>query len=116
MTEELPGGWTLQKLKVKSIEDRYTVWLTARRKGTPDAQRLVDFIEACGLEFAPAGLPAVAGVAPLVVAAMGDRYGAFSQMMMTSGFLVAEVKRAAGYEIDGRRQMPPGSVAQTAAY
>lgn len=42
------------------------------------------------------GLPALAGVEPLIVAQMGRRYGAFSQMTLTAGGLVAEVMYSLG--------------------
>ena len=51
----------------------------------------------------------------MIVARMGDRYGAFSQMTLTAGGIVGELMHSLGYEVAGRRDMPAGSVAQTAA-
>lgn len=63
-----------------------------------------------------AGLPALAGVEPMIVSRMGERYGAFSQMTLTAGSLVAEVMTSLGYKISGRKDMPPDSIAKTAAF
>ncbi len=61
------------------------------------------------------GLPALAGVEPMIVAKLGDRYGAHSQMTVTAGSLVGEVMYSMGYKVTGRKQMPAGSVAKSAA-
>ncbi|QUD90358.1 hypothetical protein [Phenylobacterium montanum] len=148
LTEGLAGGWTIEKLKARSPEERYTVWRNALRKGTPEALQLARAIEGSGLDYAEkggismsdprvlemrdiiesadgrkaciqataAGLPALAGVEPLIVAKMGNRYGAFSQMTVTAGSLVGEIMPSLGYRISGQRKMPDGSVAQTAAF
>ena len=55
MTDQLAGGWTLEKLRAKSPEERYTVWINARRNGSVEALELAKFIEASGLEYAPQG-------------------------------------------------------------
>ena len=62
------------------------------------------------------GLPALAGVEPMIVAKMENRYGAFSQMTVTAGSIVGELMPTLGYRISGQRKMPAGSVAQTAAF
>jgi hypothetical protein len=148
LTEQLPAGWTLEKLQAKTPEERFNAWSNARGKGTPEALRLVRFIQDSGLDYHPSGgislsdprviemkeiiespegrkaclealaegLPALAGVEPLIVAQMGARYGAFSQMTLTAGGLVAEVMTALGYRKAPARKMPPGSVAKTAAF
>lgn len=62
------------------------------------------------------GLPALAGVEPMIIEKMSSRYGSFSQMTLTAGGIVGEVMRRQGYDIaDTRGKMPPGSVAQMAA-
>ncbi len=55
MTEPLPGGWTLQKLKAKTPEERHNVWRNAMARKTPEGLALAQFIEASGLAFAPSG-------------------------------------------------------------
>ena len=70
--------------------------------------------EAC-LEKTRAGQPALAGVEPMLVKAMGARYGGFSQITVTAGSIVGELMRSEGYDVVGQRKMPPGSVAKTAA-
>jgi hypothetical protein len=147
MLEQLPGGWTLERLKAKTPEERFTVWQNARRLGTPDALSLARYIETCGLDFAERGgmslndpravemqeiiespegraaclaatekgLPAMAGVEPLIIAQMGSRYGAFNQMTNTAGALVGTLMMSLGYRLAGRGNMPQGAVAQTAA-
>ena len=62
-----------------------------------------------------AGLPALAGVEPLIVERMGDRYASHSQITVTAGSLVGQVMYALGYEKAGQAKMPDGSVAKTAA-
>lgn len=147
MSEQHAGGWTLEKLQARSPEERFTVWENARRKGTPEALALAEFIARSGLDYSPkggmslsdpraiemdeiihsplgraacleataAGRPALAGVEPLIVEKMGARYGAFSQMTNTAGYFVGNLMLSEGYEIAGRGNMPPGSVAKTAA-
>ena len=51
----MAGGWTLEKLRAKSAEERFNVWSNARAKGTPEADALALFIESSGLEYAPSG-------------------------------------------------------------
>jgi hypothetical protein len=146
MTETLAGGWTLEKLKAQTPEQRYNLWTNARRIGTPEALKLALFIESSGLNYAERGgismtdprviemweiinspggrracveandkgLPALAGVEPLIIAKMGERYGSFSQMTVTAGSLVAEVMYGLGYKKGPSRPMPEGSVAKTA--
>lgn len=147
MTMVLAGGWTYEKLKAKSAEERFRIWENARRKGTPEALDLAEYIQCCGLDLGgrggmsrsdpralemdeviqsregraaclratEEGLPALAGAEPLIIAKMGDRYGPFSQMTNVAGFLVGSLMLSLGYVISGRGNMPPGSVAKTAA-
>ncbi len=148
MTQPLAGGWTLERLRARTPEERHTIWRNAMAAATPQALALARFIETAGLAFAPTGgigmsdprvlemraviespegrrtcvaavqdgLPALAGVEPMIVARMGERYGAFSQMTLTAGAIVAEVMTALGYRKVQPRRMPAGSVARTAAF
>lgn len=62
------------------------------------------------------GLPALAGVEPMIVARMKTRYGSFSQMTVTAGSIVGELMLGKGYRIASQKKMPVGSVAKTAAF
>lgn len=55
MNAHLAGGWTLEKLKAKSPEDRFNVWVNARRRNTPEALELARVIEESGLDYAETG-------------------------------------------------------------
>lgn len=61
------------------------------------------------------GLPALAGVDPILQELMGTRYGREAQGTMNAGSLVAEVMRHEGYEKSGDGPLPPGCIARTAA-
>lgn len=62
-----------------------------------------------------AGLPALAGVEPLIVADLGDRYHPHNDGTKSAGGIVGELMRSLGYELIGHADMPAGSVAKTAA-
>jgi hypothetical protein len=66
------------------------------------------------VEATQKGLPALAGIEPLIVAALGDRYHPHDQGTLNAGSTVAELMRHIGYVENGRRKMPDGSVAKTA--
>ena len=61
------------------------------------------------------GLPAMAGVDPLLQEAMGSRYHADNQGTNNAGSIVGEVMRNAGYSKVGEASLPSGCVAKTAA-
>lgn len=61
------------------------------------------------------GLPALAGVEPLIVADLGDRYHPHNDGTKSAGGIVGELMRFLGYELAGQADMPEGSVAKTAA-
>lgn len=62
------------------------------------------------------GLPAMAGVDPLLQQKMGARYNADQQKTMTAGSLVGEIMRHLGYAKDKESApMPQGCIAKTAA-
>lgn len=62
-----------------------------------------------------ASLPALAGVEPLIVADLGDRYHPHNDGTKSAGGIVGELMRFLGYELAGQSDMPAGSVAKTAA-
>ncbi|OBQ82992.1 hypothetical protein [Mesorhizobium sp. WSM3873] len=67
------------------------------------------------LEATEAGLPALAGVEPLIVADLGAQYHPHDLGTVDAGSIVGAVMRHLGYELVGRADMPTGSVAKTAA-
>ncbi|TGP86401.1 hypothetical protein EN866_24190 [Mesorhizobium sp. M2D.F.Ca.ET.223.01.1.1] len=67
------------------------------------------------VEATEAGLPALAGVEPLLVADLGTQYHPHDLGTVDAGSIVGAVMRHLGYELLGRADMPPGSVAKTAA-
>jgi hypothetical protein len=66
------------------------------------------------IEATDRGLPALAGIEPLFVAALGDRYHPHDRGTVNAGFIVAELMRHLGYVEEGQGNMPEGSVAKTA--
>ena len=61
------------------------------------------------------GLPAMAGVDPLLVRELGADYGTFDTTSWAGGF-VAEEMEAQGYRQTRKKPMPAGCVAKTAAF
>ncbi|MFC4254152.1 hypothetical protein GRI97_01865 [Altererythrobacter xixiisoli] len=61
------------------------------------------------------GHPAMAGVDPMLSAALGSQYGGHDTTSW-AGTLVAEVMAEAGYIQTRKKPMPEGSVAKTAAF
>ena len=69
---------------------------------------------AAAVEATDKGLPALAGVEPLIVAALGERYHPHDGGTVNAGYIVAELMRHLGYVLDREGKMPEGSVAKTA--
>jgi hypothetical protein len=61
------------------------------------------------------GMPALAGVEPMIIAHFGDEYAQTHLSTMTAGSLVGQLMRELGYDIVGRKPMPADAVAKTAA-
>jgi hypothetical protein len=61
------------------------------------------------------GEPGLAGIEPVIVAELGDRYGARDMGTVNAGWLVGQLMMSAGYNKGPARKMPPGSVAKSAA-
>lgn len=72
--------------------------------------------QAACLKATADGLPALAGVEPMIVERMGSRYGQFSMMTVTAGSIVGELMLSKGFKIETQRKMPDGSVAKSAAF
>jgi hypothetical protein len=66
------------------------------------------------IEATEKGIPALAGIEPLIVAKLGDRYHPHDGGTVSAGYLVAELMRHLGYVDDREGKMPQGSVAKTA--
>lgn len=60
-------------------------------------------------------LPALAGVDPLLSQTLGADYGPHNWGTVIAGSMVGELMQSLGYRKVGRKSMPPGSVAKTAA-
>lgn len=60
------------------------------------------------------GLPALAGIEPLFIAALGDRYHPHDGGTVQAGYIVSQLMRHLGYVENGQGNMPVGSVAKTA--
>ncbi|KRD72085.1 hypothetical protein [Ensifer sp. Root278] len=60
------------------------------------------------------GLPALAGVEPMIREALGERYHPHDLGTASAGAIVAEVMRHMGFTQSGTGKMPEGSVAKTA--
>ena len=71
--------------------------------------------KAAAVAAVKAGLPAMAGVDPLLQQAMGERYGVTYQGTMNAGYIVGEVMRHLGYDKAGEAPCPANCVAKTAA-
>lgn len=69
---------------------------------------------AAAVEATDKGLPALAGVEPMFVAALKERYHPHDGGTMNAGYIVGQLMRHLGYIEDGQGKMPDGSVAKTA--
>ena len=62
-----------------------------------------------------AGLPALAGIDPLLSAALGVDYGPHNDGTINAGYLVAQMMRMQGYKNSGRKgKLPVTCIAKTA--
>ena len=61
------------------------------------------------------GLPALAGVEPQIVVALGEAYAATYMATVEAGGMVGALMRELRFERVGQKSMPAGSVAKTAA-
>jgi hypothetical protein len=136
--------WTKEKIEALSPEKREALFDNARATGTPEAKRIIDLmVEHDLLRWRPAartsdhsrdrgiirsddgrtagkaasdqGLPALAGVDPMLSAALSSKYGGHDTTSW-AGTLIAEVMAEAGYVQTRKKPMPVGCVAKTAAF
>jgi hypothetical protein len=82
------------------IEMEEITWSTQGRKAATEAVEK--------------GLPALAGIEPLFVAVLGDRYRPQDGGTVNAGYIVAGLMRHMGYVEDREGKMPEGSIAKTA--
>jgi hypothetical protein len=61
------------------------------------------------------GVPALAGVEPMIIKDLGDAYAQAPQGTLSAGGLVGELMASKGYMNKRQVKMPDGSVAHTAA-
>jgi hypothetical protein len=61
------------------------------------------------------GLPAMAGVDPLLQVALGSDYGPHNMGTQTAGGIVGQLMQSLGYKKTGSSPLPPNCVAKTAA-
>lgn len=71
--------------------------------------------KAAAVQAVDNGLPAMAGIDPLLQKAMGNRYGRESQGTMNAGYIVGELMRFLGYQKGREADLPSHCVARTAA-
>ena len=92
--------------------------------GLPRNHPIIEHIEevirspegrAAAKRAADEGQAAMAGIDPLLVAALGTDYGQHDTTSW-AGTLVAEIMAEAGYVQTGKKALPPTCVAKTAAY
>jgi hypothetical protein len=71
--------------------------------------------KAAGIEATEAGLPALAGIDPLLSTTLGVDYGSHNNGTMNAGYLVAQMMQMQGYKLSGRKgKLPATCVAKTA--
>ncbi len=92
------GGMTLNDPVYLAMEE--IIWSHAARA------RLLEAVEE--------GLPALAGVEPMIRETLGERYHPHDQGTANAGAIVGEVMRHLGFTPVGMGKMPQGSVAKTA--
>ncbi|HEY1605227.1 MAG TPA: hypothetical protein VGF77_06480 [Allosphingosinicella sp.] len=90
------------------------------RREHPIIQRMEEVIRsedgrAAAKKEADNGLPAMAGIDPLLVVALGSDYG-HHDTTSWAGTLTAEIMAEAGYVQTGKKALPETCVAKTAAF
>ena len=85
----------------------------------PAYRKMVEIVwgaegRAAALAVTERGLPALAGVDPLISAALGDSYGPHDGGTLNAGYIQAGLMRHLGFTEAGQGKMPEGCVAKTA--
>ena len=92
------GGMRMNDPAYLKMEE--ITWSTEGRKAAVDATEN--------------GLPALAGIERMIVAALGERYHPHDGGTRNAGFIVGELMRHLGYVQNREANMPDGSIANTA--
>lgn len=93
------GGMTLDDPVYLAMEE--IIWSQEGKQGTINATKT--------------GLPALAGVEPIIVAKLAGQYHPHDMGTVSAGSIVGELMQHLGYKKVGSKPMPEGSVAKTAA-
>lgn len=111
------------KLVVKLIADNRL--LASSGGGLPHEDPVILEIEAIiasdqgrakAKEAADTGLPALAGVDPLLQAGLGEDYGTFDTTNWAGSFVAIEMESMGYVQTGKKKKMPEGCVAKTAAH
>lgn len=134
--------WTKEKICSLSQEERHELWNNAKRLGADDIVRMIEACGlpytdprglkldspigremakivnspqgvAAAIEATNQGLPALAGIDPLLKASRGDKYEKTYEATIQAGYLVALMMRKQGYDQTGRQGRLLGCVAKT---
>ena len=134
--------WTYEKISSMSHAERHNLWENAQRLHNADLIKLIEesglsYRDATGLkldsgigramgrivnsaqgvaagkEATEQGLPALAGIDPLIRAAFGAEYENTFEATIQAGYLVALMMRKQGYRNSGRQGRLQGCVAMT---
>jgi len=137
-------AWTEEKVRSLSVHQRHELWKNAKRLGAHQLIEWIegcglpysdgtalsttdplfikmtevifsDRAKQAALEATSLGLPALAGIDPILFEVLGVDYGPHNQATNNAGYIVAEMMRSQGYRKSGRTgPLPQGSVAKTA--
>jgi hypothetical protein len=93
---------------------------TALRHSDPIALKIYEIVtskegRAACIAANSNGVPALAGVEPMLVETLESDYSGSNRATVVAGIFVGDVMRSAGYKKSGERAMPLGSIAKTAA-
>jgi hypothetical protein len=134
--------WTNEKICSLSQEERHELWNNAKRLGAVDIVRMIEACGlpytdprglkldsptgrkmakivnspegvAAAIESTNQGLPALAGIDPMLKASLGDNYEKTYEATIQAGYLVALMMRKKGYDQTGRQGRLHGCVAKT---
>jgi hypothetical protein len=135
-------NWTKEKIVTLSAMERNTLWENAKRMGRDDLVQMIEesgltYRDPTGLKLdspigramakivnspegiaaaikaTEEGLPALAGIDPLLKAALMDQYAKTYEATIQAGYLVAVMMRKKGYENTGRTGPLTGCIAKS---
>ena len=135
-------NWTKEKIVTLSAMERNTLWENAKRMGRDDLVQMIEesgltYRDPTGLKLdspigramakivnspegiaaaikaTEEGLPALAGIDPLLKPALMDQYAKTYEATIQAGYLVAVMMRKKGYENTGRTGPLTGCIAKS---